>query len=185
MAKTPEIKTKRLLIVPFCEKHLNERYVAWLNDKKLMRYSEQRHKKHTIEECRHYWKSFDSTPNYFWAIEECDLGLGHIGNITAFVNEDNLIVDVGIMIGEERARNRHYGVEAWKGVCNYLFNNLPIRKLTAGTMSINLPMLGIMKQAGMIEDGVRRKQLLVGEKEIDIVYMALFREQWQVSNYPR
>jgi [ribosomal protein S5]-alanine N-acetyltransferase len=49
MAKPFRIKTKRLLIVPFSEKHLQEKYVGWLNDKELMRYSEQRHKKHDFE----------------------------------------------------------------------------------------------------------------------------------------
>jgi len=183
MANSFEIRTKRLLIIPFSEKHLHERYVGWLNDAELMRYSEQRHKKHNLEECRIYWKSFEGTPNYFWAIEEVDVGYGHIGNITAFVNEKNLIADVGIMIGAREAQNKHYGIEAWMGVCNYLFNNLPIRKLTAGTLSMNEPMLKIMNQAGMIEDGIRKKHFLVEGQEVDIIHKALFREQWEMATY--
>lgn len=182
MAELFEIKTKRLLIVPFSEKHLHEKYVGWLNDRELMRYSEQRHKKHDLEECRLYWKSFEGTPNYFWAVEEIENGLGHIGNITAFVDENNQIADLGIMIGAQATRNKYYGIEAWIGVCNYLFNNLPIRKLTAGTLSINIPMLKIMNRAGMVEDGIRKKHFLVEEQEVDIIYKALFREQWEMRN---
>jgi RimJ/RimL family protein N-acetyltransferase len=182
MAKSPAIRTKRLTIVPFNEKHLNEKYVAWLNDKELMRYSEQRHREHNIEECRSYLKSFDGTPNYFWAIEENEQGFGHIGNITAFVDENNGVVDVGIMIGAREAHGRRYGIEAWMAVCDYLFKNLPIRKLTAGTMSINIPMLKIMKRAGMIDDGIRKKHFLSEGKEVDIIHMALFREDWESSN---
>jgi ribosomal-protein-alanine N-acetyltransferase len=177
--KSCQIRTKRLLILPFNENHLHLKYVGWLNDTELMRYSEQRHKKHDLEECRNYWKSFKGTPNYFWAIEEMDLGLGHIGNITAFINEKNLLADVGIMIGAREAHNKHYGLEAWLGVCQYLFNNTHIRKLTAGTLSLNTPMLKIMDRAGMVEDGIRKKHFMVEGREVDIIYKALFREQWE------
>lgn len=183
MSKSLEIRTKRLRLVPFSEKHLHERYVGWLNDAELMRYSEQRHKKHDLEECRGYMKSFEGTPNYFWAIEEIDEGYGHIGNITAFVNEKNWFADVGIMIGAREARNKHYGIEAWLCVCNYLFTHVPIRKLTAGTLSVNTPMLNIMNQAGMVEDGIRRRHFLVEGQEVDIIHRAIFRDQWQSNEH--
>lgn len=179
MLKSCEIRTKRLLILPFNKNHLHQKYVGWLNDAELMRYSEQRHKKHDLEECSIYWKSFEGTPNYFWAIEEIDIGFGHIGNITAFINEKNLLADVGIMIGAREAHNKHYGIEAWLGVCHYLFNNVNIRKLTAGTLSVNTPMLKIMSRAGMVEDGIRKKHFLVEGQEVDIIYKAIFRDQWE------
>jgi RimJ/RimL family protein N-acetyltransferase len=182
MATSSEIRTKRLRIIPFNENHLQQKYVGWLNDAELMRYSEQRHKKHDIENCRIYLKSFEGTANFFWAIEEIEVGYGHIGNITAYVNEKNLLADVGIMIGAKEARNKHYGIEAWMGVCNYLFNNVPIRKMTAGTISLNIPMLKIMDATGMIEDGIRKKQFLVEGQEVDIIHKALFREQWRMLN---
>lgn len=182
MANSTEIRTKRLLILPFGEQHLHERYVGWLNNAELMRYSEQRHKKHSLEECRSYLRSFEGTPNYFWAIEETEAGLGHIGNITAYVNEKNLIVDVGIMIGAKEAQGKHYGLETWMGVCDYLFRNLPIRKLTAGTLSVNTSMLKIMNRAGMVDDGIRKRHFLVDGQAVDIIHMAIFREQWEMSN---
>lgn len=182
MAKSNEIRTKRLLLVPFNEKHLQQKYVDWLNDRELMRYSEQRHKKHDIESCRAYMKSFEGTPNYFWAIEEIELGIGHIGNITAYVNEKNQLADIGIMIGAKEAQNKHYGMEAWMAVSEYMFNTVHIRKLTAGTLSVNVPMLKIMDRAGMIEDGIRKKQFLFEGREVDIIHKAFFREQWEKAS---
>lgn len=174
-----EIRTKRLRIVPFSEKHLHQKYVAWLNDHELMRYSEQRHKKHDLETCRAYWKSFEGTSNYFWAIEEMDVGLGHIGNITAYFDKNNLLADIGILIGERDAQNKHYGTEAFMGACNFLFKNRQVRKLTAGTLAVNIPMLKIMSRAGMIDDGIRKKHFLFEGQEVDIIHRALFREQWE------
>jgi len=178
LTSKPEIRTKRLLITPFREKHLTQRYVGWLNDPDLMRYSENRHKDHTLASCHAYWKSFDGTPNIFWAIEEVETGNSHIGTINAYIDKNNLLADIGILIGEKKAQNKRYGVEVWSGVCEYLFRETGIRKLSAGTMSVNVPMVKLMHSVGMVNDGVRKKHYLFNGKQVDILYLAFFREQW-------
>lgn len=174
MDNVPELKSERLRIVPFSERHLHERYVTWLNDPDLMRFSEQRHKVHTLDSCRAYWCSFLGTPHYFWAIEEVVDGLGHIGNINAYVDISNQIADLGIVIGEATARGRGYGVEAWRTTCSYFFEQARMRKISAGTMATNGAMLRLMRTAGMVEDGIRRKHYLCEGKETDVVHMAMF-----------
>jgi RimJ/RimL family protein N-acetyltransferase len=178
MAKSPDIRTKRLLITPFSKRHLTEHYVNWLNDPELMRFSEQRHKTHTLESCYTHWKSFEESPNYFWAIEEIESGFGHIGNMNVYVDKNNLLADVGVLIGEKQTQNSKYGTEAWIGVCNFLFQKAGIRKITAGTFSVNFPMLKLMRYVGMINDGVRKRHYICSGEEMDIIYMALFQEQW-------
>ena len=124
MARCEAIQTERLLITPFSERHLTARYVAWLNDRELMRYSEQRHKTHTLASCRAYWLSFADTPHYFWAIEEPANGLGHVGNITAYVDQNNGLADLSILIGLPQTRGKGYGREAWAGVCGFLLQEV-------------------------------------------------------------
>lgn len=175
MVESPPICSKRLRISPFREEFLSPRYVGWLNDPDIVRYSEQRHRVHTLESCRAYWASFKDSPNHFWAVEEVGEHLGHIGNMTAYVDEDNLVADVGILIGEKTLHGRGYGLEAWQAVCRFLLENRGMRKLCAGTLSVNEAMLKIMKRAGMIEDGRRIRHYLFQNREVDIVYMALFR----------
>ena len=169
------IKTKRLLLIPFTEKYITPRYLNWLNDHDLMRYSEQRHKKHTVESCRQYLYSFENTANMFWAIEENINGMGHISNINAYIDTHNNIADIGILIGEIDMQASGYGYEAFKGVAEYLFENLGIRKITAGTVSSNLPMIKIMQKMKMQEDGIRKRHYLIEGVEEDILHMALFQ----------
>jgi RimJ/RimL family protein N-acetyltransferase len=176
MAHSPAIRTTRLVMTPFAERHLTHRYVAWLNDRELMRYSEQRHKTHTLESCRAYWRSFADTPNYFWAIEETTNDLGHIGNINAYVDQKNGLADLGILIGSSQAKGQGYGQEAWAGVCDFLFQEIGLRKITAGTLALNRAMLSLARKVGMVEDGVRRKHYLCDGVAVDVVYLALFRE---------
>jgi len=174
MAEPPLIETSRLLIVPFSEKYLTPRYVGWLNDPQVVRYSEQRHKKHTLELCRQYWQSFIDSPHFFWAITAIDSSVGHIGNINAHIDKMNSVADVGILIGERTAWRKGYGLEAWVAVCNYLLRDAGIRKVTSGTIAANKGMLRIMEKAGMVADGRRIRQYMVDGSEVDIIHTALF-----------
>lgn len=176
MATGEVIRTERLLLEPFTEKHLAERYVSWLNNPQVVRYSEQRHRTHTLETCRSYLASFQETPNYFWAICQVEGPHGHIGNISADVDVANGLADVGILIGETEVWGQGYGTEAWKAVCDYLLHRPSIRKVTAGTISLNQGMLKIMQKSGMVPDGRRVRHYLWEGKEVDVIYMALFKE---------
>lgn len=176
-ADAATIRTPRLLISPFSERHLTEKYVGWLNDAQLMRYSEQRHKRHSLETCRAYLQSFTGTPHYFWAIEDTATGLEHIGNINSYVDLRNQVADVGILVGDTRASGQGLALEAWTAVCTFLLEKCGMRKVTAGTMASNVAMIRLAQKAGMTDDGVRRRQLLHEGRETDVVYFALFRQQ--------
>jgi [ribosomal protein S5]-alanine N-acetyltransferase len=175
MARSCLIETKRLLLVPFSEEHLSQRYVDWLNDPDVVRYSEQRFQRHTLESCRAYWKSYEDTPNYFWAILCRDLQMLHIGNINAYVELNNLVADMGILIGERQTWGQGYGEEAWVAVCKFLLEEMNLRKVSAGTMSVNLAMLRLMAKAGMVDDGRRLRHYLWEGQEVDIIHAALFK----------
>lgn len=168
------IRTERLVLEPFRSCHVSAEYVAWLNDKHLMRYSEQRHREHSLATCTVYADSFTGSPHYFWRILTDTAKPLHIGNINAYVDRINSVADIGILIGNPAAQGKGYGYEAWMGITRFLLNEQKLRKLTAGTMSVNKPMLRIMEKAGMIPDGVRKRQYLCEGEEVDIIHMALF-----------
>ncbi|OGJ87040.1 MAG: hypothetical protein A2268_15110 [Candidatus Raymondbacteria bacterium RifOxyA12_full_50_37] len=170
----PDILTGRLRLEPFAEKYLTLKYVGWLNDPAVVKYSEQRHKAHTIETCRSYWEAMQKGGHFFWAVVEPSEG--HIGNISAYIDSKNNTADIAIMIGETGLQGKGFGLETWKAVMKFLFKNTDIRKITAGTMSANEPMLRIMRKADMVPDGVRKGQYLLEGQEVDIVYFAAFRQ---------
>jgi len=178
MAKSPEIRTARLFITPFLEKYLSPRYVGWLNNPEVTCFSEQRHKEHTIESCRKYLESFENTPNYFWALLEIGNNSLHIGNINAYVDPINEIADIGILIGETSAWRNGYATEAFEAVCGFLLEKQKLRKVTAGAIRPNKQMLKVMQKIGMIEDGIRKRHYIWNNKEVDVIHMAMFRNQW-------
>jgi len=174
MAESLLIETPRLRIVPFSEEFLTPRYVGWLNDPMVVRYSEQRHKKHTLESCRQYWQSFVDSPHFFWAMTAIEPPLGHIGNITAHIDTANSVADMGMLIGERTVWGKSYGSEAWVAVCNYLLRDAGIRKVTSGTIAANKSVLRMWEKAGMVADGRRIRQCMVDGLEVDVIHAALF-----------
>lgn len=164
----------KLRILKFTKEHLTPRYISWLNDQEVVRYSELRHTHHTYESCYQYWLSYENSKNYFWAIEIYqDSKWKHIGNINAYIDTNNKLADVGILIGEKSEWGKGYGLIAWQEVCRYLLFQCNMRKVTGGTMSINKGMLKIMERTGMIEDGKRLYQYLCEDQEVDICHYAL------------
>jgi RimJ/RimL family protein N-acetyltransferase len=178
MAKSPIIETERLRIRPFSEEHLTLRYVSWLSDPEVVKYSEQRHLQHTLESCNKYRLSFDGTPNFFWAIESPDSEIGHLGNINAYVDEEQSSADIGILIGEKKAWKKGYGREAWEGVVKYLFVNENISRITAGTLEINAPMIGVMNAVGMRPDLTRKGDLPFNGKVVALYFSVLHRDDF-------
>lgn len=181
IVKVKIIKSPRLKIVPFSKKYLTQQYVNWLNDPEVVRYSERRHKHHTLKSCQEYWDSFKGTPSNLWAVILLDKEK-HIGNMATWKDIYDNRVDIGILIGEKGLWGQGYGVEAWKAMCNYLFKEEEIRKITAGTLSVNRAMRKIMKKTNMVPDGRRKRHCLWEGKEVDGIHMALFREKMFIND---
>lgn len=174
VATSEIIAGDRLDLVPFHDRLLKQRYVGWLNDPETVRYSEQRHQVHTLESCRIYAESFHGTPHYFWGIMAREADFGHVGNITATVSLRNRTADLAILVGEASARGRGLGLEAWRCALAYLLGPGGLRKVTAGAMALNRPMLRVMEASGMVDDGRKARQFLLDGEEVDAVYVARF-----------
>jgi len=174
MAKAPTLETRRLKLVGFADEHLTERYVGWLNDPEVVRYSEQRHRKHTLSSCREFVASFADGPSHLWAIVEKQQRLGHIGNINSAVDAPNRTADIAILIGDRKAWRQGLGAEAWTAAVDYLLGAGGMRKVTAGAMAENKAMLKIMENAGMAEEGRRRGQFVLDGRAVDAILTARF-----------
>lgn len=161
-------------LAPFARRHLTERYVGWLNDPEVVRYSENRHRQHTLAGCEAYVSGFRQGPGLLWAVEVDDLG--HVGNVSASVDRANRIADIGILLGEPASRGRGLGLSVWTAVMDHLAARGDIAKITGGCMAANLAMVRIMQRAGMQPDGRRPRHYLLDGQRVDLVYHATYVE---------
>ncbi len=174
-----EIQTDRLIIKRFTTEYLTQSYVDWLNDKEIVKYSDQRFVPHSLASCKQYCESFYESSNEFWVVlAKAENELKHIGNITTYSDKNHGLVDISIMIGEKSLWGQGFGLEAWNGMCNYLLGINSTRKITAGTLEVNIPMLKIFEKAGMVKDGFRKKNCLFEGTSVDMIYYAMFSEDF-------
>ncbi|MEM8878153.1 MAG: GNAT family N-acetyltransferase [Pseudomonadota bacterium] len=176
LAAAPLIETERLALQSFGRRHLTANYVGWLNDPETMRFSENRHRRHTSESALAYIAGIANSPSLLWTIEAKDLANMHIGNISATIDPQNRVADIGILIGEKEASNRGYGAEAWRAVLRYLADRSDIDKVTGGCLESHVAMQRIMQKSGMQCDGRRRRHYVFEGNRTDLVYMAHYAD---------
>lgn len=166
--------TKTLALVPI---HTNDpilirEIVGWLNDPTIVRYSEQRHRRHTPESQWEYIQSFKGRDVY-WGIYLN--GTNPVGTISYRIDPNNNIAEVGILIGSKPHWSKGIGTEAWQRVTDYLLW-LGIRKVEAGCMAVNTGMMAICQKTGMVEEGRKNDHFIFEGKTCDLINWGKFRE---------
>lgn len=158
---------------PFLESDISNIIVSWLNDKEVVKYSNQRFLNHTHETCLNYLKSFSNTQNIYWAIEDKKTKELY-GSITAYIQDNHGTADIGLMVGNRNAWGRGIGFEAWMLMMDFLFKQRNIRKVTGGALRDNFGMIRIMEKATMTHEATREKHELLNGKPEDILYFYKF-----------
>lgn len=178
--QSPILKTARLtLAFPFVHEGMDVgHYLKWLQDDVVMQYSEQRHKVHTSATQYEYLSSFPyAGDRLFWQI---DKNSKPIGSISAFLDKNNKIANIGIMIGERREWNNGYASEAWSAVCNFLFED-GYRKLEAGCMTSNRAMVSLLFKTGFSNEAIIPGHFLKNGKPEDLLLYGKFRTAKVIS----
>ena len=91
-----EIFGNRIILRSFRIDDITDDFVSLLNDKKVVRYSNQRFIRHTPESCLNYMKSFIGTDSIYLAIEDKDNG-ELLGTMTAYIDINHKTADIGIL----------------------------------------------------------------------------------------
>jgi RimJ/RimL family protein N-acetyltransferase len=159
----------------FSESDITPRYLGWLHDAEVLRFSNQRFRRHDTKTSLAYLASFAGTPNLFLAI--CDGASGEtIGTMTAYASIPHETADIGILVGERSLWGKGIGREAWCLLVDWMLTEARVRKLTAGCGAGNHGMLRLMNAAGMRHEATRRAQEIIDGQPHDLLYFARFRD---------
>ena len=154
---------------------ITKEYINWLNNSELMKYSENRHEKHTSKSCKKYYETFHNSKDLLFAIIDSKSN-EHVGNINAYIDNYNGTADIGILVGKVQ---KGYGYIAWIKMIEILFQKKDIRKITAGTMSENIPMLKIFEKSGMEYEYRKKNQFIYNGSSIDLIGYCIFKENYR------
>ena len=160
---TPDLLVGSLVLTRYRAGLVTDAHVAWLNDPKVTRYSEQRHQKHTLESQHRYLNDFNAH-SHVWLIRDDG---EDIGTITAYRDRPNKLADMGIMIGHRRGQGN--GFVTWMTVMSFLYGD-GVRRIEGGCMASNAAMRRIFVKSGMVLNSVRPGHFLLDGKPEDAYY---------------
>lgn len=157
----------------FQEADITSAYLGWLNDPVVVRFSDQRFRRHTAESSSQYLSTFTGSDNHFLAICDCDSNI-MVGTLTVYHNVLYGTADIGIMVGDPGTWGKGVGLDAFQTMVFALERSGAVRKVTAGTLAVNIGMVRIMQKAGFEWEATRKEQVLIEGKPVDVVYYAKF-----------
>lgn len=170
-----ELLGERVRLTRFTADDITDDYIGWLNDPLVTRLSNQRFVTHDRASSARYLASFERSQNLFFSIRRREDDSA-IGTMTAYVSPHHRTADMGILIGERSAWGGGFGQDAWNALLAWLLGEGGMRKVTAGTLAVNEPMIRIAERSGMLLEGRRARQETVDGQEVDILQFARFAD---------
>ena len=111
------LKSKNYTLKEFKLSYINNNYLSWFKDKQIKSYIDSK-PKNLLQLEKEVKKFISDKKTIFWAIFKKKK---HIGNIKIFeINKKTKFARLGILIGEEKYRNKGCGKEVIEKVTKYL-----------------------------------------------------------------
>lgn len=173
-----QLKGERYYLKTLLPEDVSDKYVSWLNDPEVNRFLEVRFTVSNIENTRQWVSNFDNDNNYLFGIYTMD-GDEHIGTITLHINPIHKTAEWGYLIGEKEYWGKGASIEAISLLFDYAFDELGIRKICGGAYINNIFSIINFKKLGLKQEGIRKKHCIFGDKYVDGVLYAVFKEDWE------
>ena len=180
--RTKNENMTRISIQEFTIEHAkSESYIKWLNDNEVTQFlgRDDMHNINLKDALAYYEGLKLNNLVHFYALNTVEsnqfIGTCKISLLASSGIKEG-ICDLGIMIGDKRFWGKGYGGEAINIISRKCFNELNIRKITAGCYANNIAMVKAFSRNGFNIEGVLKKQLKYKEEYIDHVLFGCFSE---------
>ena len=146
-------------------KHIKKKYINWLHDYDVVKYTEQRFGKHSVSSVVSFIKSKEKTKNEFiygiFLIDKKNQKKKHVGNITLGpINFRHKFADVGYFIGEKQYWSKGIATEAIRKVIKIAKNKFKLKKLVAGFYEMNIASKKALVKNNFKLEGVLKAQII-------------------------
>lgn len=147
---------EHITLLPFTEADITDRYIGWLNDPEVNRYSRRRDlpPSDAAAALKYLRASGDTAP--IWKI---GVAGDHVGNIQASLDEHNRRADISIVIGERSVWGKGVGAAAVYTLSRHLFSR-GLHRVDAGTC--NPAFVRLVEKLGWVLEGRQRQRVMLG-----------------------
>jgi len=183
--KTAFAEGSLVLLRPLERTDLNERYLSWLNDPEVTRYTETGTFPTTAEDLDNYYRSITGSRNdVMLAIEEKTSGK-HVGNVKLGpIHWVHRVATFGILIGEKELWGKGVGVEATRLMVEYGFQKLNLHRIDLGVFAEHEAAVRCYEKVGFKVEGRMREDLFHAGEYKDRIWMGLLRSEYQPASKP-
>lgn len=171
-----QLESDRLLLRSLQLSDKSERYLNWLNDPEVQKYSRRRGQISTMENIEEFIKSSLEGNDFHFAIFTKNNN-SHIGNISLnSVDELNNHAELSIMIGDKNVWGRGYAKEAISVLLKFAFEKLNLNRVWAE--SCNPAFIALMNKLFWFKEGVRREAICIDGVYLDYVNWSVLKKEW-------
>jgi RimJ/RimL family protein N-acetyltransferase len=170
--RLPELRGAAVLLRSISQADVTPSYLSWMNDPKVVRYTESRFQIHTLDSLETVVSGVLADPDLImWAICRAD-DRAHVGNIKLGpINWRHGLGDIGLIIGDRACWGKGFATEAISLLSGYAFGALRLHKLTASMYADNIGSRRAFEKAGFEIEGVRRSHFRLDDRFTDLVLM--------------
>ncbi len=178
--KTAFAEGTLVVLRPLERADLNERYLGWLNDPEVTRYTETGIFPSTAEDLDNYYRSVTGSKNdVMLAVVDKKSGR-HIGNVKLGpIHWVHRRATFGILIGEKDCWGRGVGLEATRLMVEYGFQRLNLNRIDLGVFAEHEAAVRCYEQAGFKVEGRMREDLFLDGEYKDRLRMGLLRAEYK------
>ena len=160
------------------ESDVTEKYVSWLNDYNVTKYTELWKEKHKKKDIKDYVKkNFNSKSNLLFGIFFND---SHIGNIKlGSIDFHHETANISYIIGEKKYWGIGITTCIIKKITEIAFKDLKLKKVNAGVYENNIASMMVLKKNKFMQEGRRIKDKIFEKVRVDCIYFGLLNDKYK------
>ena len=149
------------------KKDVGQKYLGWMNDKKVHKYTQQCNKTHSIKKIKDFVIRVNRSKNEFLYGIFLKKKNNHIGNIKIGpINNIHKTAYISYFIGQKNQWGKGYAAKAIK-LSILEAKKKKIKKLKAKTYKINKGSISVLKKNNFKIEGLLKKEIKFKNKRID------------------
>lgn len=177
--RTVFLESDRLCLSPLSATNDLSAYAQWLNDQETTLYMGSGRFPTSVSALKKYIISYQENPDGILLGIFTKKPRKHIGNITLhMIDWRNRYGEIGIIIGDKKARGKGYAVEAIRLVVEHAFNKLNLNKVCAGMIEGNEASRKAFLRVGFKEEGRLRDHFYVNGAYHDCYRLGILKKEY-------
>ena len=170
------IQGRDVFLRPLIEEDYNERYLSWLNDPEVNRYSQRRFRPTPQDMLR----ALESSKDRLHLAICLNSDNQHVGNINLGpINWLHRFAEISILVGDKEVWGRGIGSQAIYLLSRHALITMGLNRVEAGSANPGFNK-AVIEKLGWIEEGCRRQRFFLDGEFLDVVLTALLRKDFQV-----